>query len=89
MLHLSGQATLKLPIDPTRWSLCCALRYQRPGEVLFVCAQCCLGGSEMNEVALGKAPAAAMCDMTHAHQQFGAASVITASESEQCLAGRL
>jgi len=84
-----AQATLKLPIDPTRWSLCCALRDQCPGKVLFVCAQCRLSGCEMNEVTLGKAPAAAMCDVTHAHQQFGAASVITTRECEQCLAGRL
>lgn len=86
-VRISGPP-LQHAIEPASGFLRGALRHQRAGKTGLMRPKCRLGEREVNEVALGKAAAATMRNVTHARQPFDAAPVITVSEGEQRLTER-
>jgi hypothetical protein len=79
---------LQLTIDPARGFLCLSLRHQHTGETRLARTHRRFGERKVNEVALGQASAATICDVPDAYQPFDAGRIVTASEGKQRLAER-
>jgi hypothetical protein len=61
-----SKALAQQAIDPARRLLRRTLRHERASEAGLSRTQSCFGERKVDEIALGQAPAAAMCDVAHA-----------------------
>jgi hypothetical protein len=86
ILRLVHQTLMKPTIEPTGWLMYHAFCYERARQIGLVRPQCCLNDGQLNEITLGEAATASICNMTHPSQPLHAADVVALSEDEQCLA---